>query len=86
VDRGPADGRTGLFARIAEITSTGRSLLLVVAIERLNRELFRGLGLSGDEVRGLIGVLTKMRRAWGDFEDEPDGDLFPIAPGPAVAD
>jgi hypothetical protein len=33
-------------------------------------------------VRGLIGVLTKMRRAWGEFEDDPDGDLFAIAPGP----
>jgi hypothetical protein len=43
------------------------------AIERLNRDLFRELGLSGDEVRTLIGVLTKMRRAWGDFEGEPDG-------------
>jgi hypothetical protein len=31
-------------------------------IERLNHDLFRDLGLSGDEVRGLIGVLTKMRR------------------------
>jgi DNA-binding MarR family transcriptional regulator len=77
----PTDRRS----TIAEITPTGRSLLLV-AIERLNRDLFRDLGLSGDEVRGLIGVLTKMRRAWGDFEDEPDGDLFAVAPGPAVAD
>jgi hypothetical protein len=56
------------------------------AIERLNRDLFRELGLSGDEVRTLIGVLTKMRRAWGDFEGEPDVDLFAIAPGPAIAD
>ncbi len=83
MDRGPADGRTGLFTRIAEITPTGRSLLME-AIERLNRDLLRELGLSGDEVRTLIGVLTKMRRAWGDFE--PDGDLFAIAPGPAIAD
>ena len=77
----PTDRRS----TIAEITPTGRTLLLV-AIERLNRDLFRDLGLSGDEVRGLIGVLTKMRRSWGDFEDEPDGDLFAVAPGPAVAD
>jgi hypothetical protein len=34
------------------------------AIERLNRDLFRELGRSGDEVRTLIGVLTKMRRAF----------------------
>lgn len=56
------------------------------AIEPLNRDLFLELGLSGDEVRTLIGVLTKMRRAWGVFEGEPDGDLFGIAPGPAIAD
>jgi DNA-binding MarR family transcriptional regulator len=77
----PTDRRS----TIAEITPAGRSLLLV-AIERLNRELFRDLGLSGDEVRGLIGVLTKMRRAWGDFDDDPDGGLFAIAPGQATAD
>jgi DNA-binding MarR family transcriptional regulator len=76
----PTDRRS----TIAEITPAGRSLLLA-AIERLNRELFRDLGLSGDEVRGLIGVLTKMRRAWGDFDDDPDGGLFAIAPGQATA-
>jgi hypothetical protein len=36
----------GLFTRIVEITPTGRSLLME-AIERLNRDPFRELGLSG---------------------------------------
>jgi hypothetical protein len=26
-----------------------------------------------------------MRRARGDFEDDPDGDLFAIAPEPGIA-
>jgi DNA-binding MarR family transcriptional regulator len=51
---------------IAQITPAGRALLRE-AISRLNNDLFRDLGLTADEVRTLIGLLTKMRRSWGDF-------------------
>lgn len=34
----------------------------------------------------LVDDRTKIRRAWGDFEGEPDGDLFAIAPGSAIAE
>ena len=59
----PTDRRS----TIAQITPEGHALT-AEAITRLNGELYRDLGLSGEETRTLISVLTKMRRSWGDFE------------------
>jgi DNA-binding MarR family transcriptional regulator len=69
----PTDRRS----TIAQITPAGRSLTRE-AIERLNSALFRDLGLTSDEVRVLLAVLTKMRRSWGDLENDPELDLFAI--------
>jgi DNA-binding MarR family transcriptional regulator len=69
----PTDRRS----TIAEITPAGNALVRE-AIERLNAELFSGLGLPTGEARMLIGLLMKMRSSWGDI-DSPDGwDLFAI--------
>jgi len=62
----PTDRRS----TVAQITPTGRTLLLK-AIERLNSELFRDLGLTSEEVRELTTLLTKLRRSWGDFDSCP---------------
>ena len=59
----PTDRRS----MIVQITAEGRALT-GEAITRLNSALFRDLGLTGEEVRTLISVLTRMRRFWGDFE------------------
>jgi DNA-binding MarR family transcriptional regulator len=59
----PTDRRSTL----AQITPRGHALT-GEAITRLNSELFRDLGLTGEEVRTLISVLTKMRGSWGDFD------------------
>ena len=59
----PTDRRS----TIAQITPTGRSHLQK-AIKRLNSELFRDLGLTGDEVQMPIALLTKLRRSWSDVE------------------
>ena len=58
----PTDRRS----TIAQITPEGLAVT-GEAITRLNSELYRDLGLTGDEVRTLISVLTKMRGSWGDF-------------------
>jgi DNA-binding MarR family transcriptional regulator len=65
----PTDRRS----TVAQITPTGRTLLLK-AIDRLNSELFRDLGLTGEEVRELTTLLTKLRRSWGDFKSCPGPD------------
>jgi DNA-binding MarR family transcriptional regulator len=52
---------------IAEITPAGRAQVQK-AIKLLNSELFRDLGLTADEVRTLITLLTKLRRSWADVE------------------
>jgi DNA-binding MarR family transcriptional regulator len=62
----PTDRRS----TIARITPTGCSLT-GDAIARLNSGLFRDLGLTSDEVRVLIDVLTKMRGSWGDLGGAP---------------
>jgi DNA-binding MarR family transcriptional regulator len=72
----PTDRRS----TIAQITPAGRSLTRR-AIKHLNSDLFRDLGLTSDEVRTLIAVLTKMRRSWGDFENDPEWDLFGVDSG-----
>jgi DNA-binding MarR family transcriptional regulator len=69
----PTDRRS----TVAQITPAG-SALVQKAIRRLNSELFRDLGLAGDEVQALIALLTKLRRSWGDLErcppEGPSGD------------
>jgi DNA-binding MarR family transcriptional regulator len=61
--RHPTDRRS----TIARMTPAGRQLV-TEAITRLNADLFRDIGLSGDEVQVLFTVLTKMRRSWGDLD------------------
>ena len=63
----PTDRRSTL----ARITPAGR-VLTGKAINLLNSELYRDLGLPGDEARLLIGLLMKMRRSWNDIEN-PEG-------------
>jgi DNA-binding MarR family transcriptional regulator len=61
----PTDRRS----TIAQLTPAGQQLVSR-AIKRLNSDLFRDIGLTGDEVQGLFTVLTKMRRSWGDLDVE----------------
>jgi DNA-binding MarR family transcriptional regulator len=61
--RHPTDRRS----TIARMTPAGQQLV-TEAITRLNADLFRDIGLSGDEVQVLFTVLTKMRRSWGDLD------------------
>lgn len=58
----PTDGRGTLVA----ITPEGRALALR-ATERLNDEVFARPGLPPRRLGGLIGTLTELRRAAGDF-------------------
>jgi DNA-binding MarR family transcriptional regulator len=67
----PTDRRSTL----ARITPAGR-VLTGKAINLLNSELFRDLGLPGDEARLLIGLLMKMRRSWNDIENPEGWELF----------
>ena len=64
----PTDRRS----TVAQITPEG-SALVTKAIQRLNSELFRDLGLTSDEAQALIALLTKLRRACGDFDRCLDG-------------
>jgi DNA-binding MarR family transcriptional regulator len=77
----PADRRS----TIVRITPAGRALTQQ-AVARLNSGLFRDLGLTSAEVHGLIALLTKMRRSWGDFENEPGWDLFVAGASLAAVD
>lgn len=61
----PTDRRS----TIAQLTPAGQQRVSQ-AIKRLNSDLFRDIGLTGDEVQGLFTVLTKMRRSWGDLDVE----------------
>lgn len=63
----PTDRRSTL----AQLTPAGR-VLTGKAINLMNAELFRDLGLAPEEARLLIGLLMKMRRSWGDIEN-PEG-------------
>ncbi len=77
----PTDRRSTL----AEMTPAGR-VLTAKAIKLLNSELFADLGLTGDEVHLLIGLLMKMRRSWNDIEN-PDGwEPFEIGRNSLLAD
>jgi DNA-binding MarR family transcriptional regulator len=70
----PTDRRSTL----AQLTPEGR-VLTQEAIGRLNSELFGDLGLTGEEVQTLIGLLTKMRRSWGDLDKDSAAGLFSMA-------
>ena len=77
----PTDRRSTL----ARITPAGR-VLTGKAINLLNSELFRDLGLPGDEVRLLIGLLMKMRRSWNDIENPEGWEPFETGPDSSLAD
>ena len=64
---------------IAQMTPDGR-VLTGKAINLLNSEFFRDLGLTGQEANALIYLLMKMRRSWNDI-DNPEG-WEPFEPGP----
>ena len=64
----PTDRRS----TIAQMTPAGR-VLTGKAINLLNAEFFRDLGLSEREAHLLIGLLMKMRRSWNDIENPEAG-------------
>jgi DNA-binding MarR family transcriptional regulator len=65
----PTDRRSTL----AQITRAGKTRTRT-AINRLNTELYNALGLDADETRTLVTVLAKMRRSWGDYQEDLIGD------------
>jgi DNA-binding MarR family transcriptional regulator len=65
----PTDRRSTL----AQITPTGKTRTRT-AIDRLNAELYSALGLDPDEAKVLVSLLTRMRRAWGDYQGDSLGD------------
>ena len=77
----PTDRRSTL----ARITPAGR-VLTGKAINLLNSELYRDLGLPGDEARLLIGLLMKMRRSWNDIENPEGWEPFETGPDSSLAD
>jgi DNA-binding MarR family transcriptional regulator len=77
----PTDRRS----TIAQMTPAGR-VLTGKAIKLLNSELFRDLGLSGDEAHLLIGLLLKMRRSWNDIENPEGWEPFEIGRNSLLAD
>lgn len=58
----PSDGR----GTLARLTGPGRRLA-ARATDRMNAEVFSGLGLSDDERAALFGALGTLRRDAGDF-------------------
>ena len=72
----PTDRRS----TIARMTPAGR-VLTGKAINLLNSELFRDLGLTGGEANLLIGLLMKMRRSWNDIENPEGWEPFDVGPG-----
>jgi DNA-binding MarR family transcriptional regulator len=71
----PTDRRS----TIARMTPAGRALT-GKAINLLNSELFRDLGLTGGEANLLIGLLMKMRRSWNDIENPEGWEPFGVGP------
>ena len=63
----PTDRRVTM----AEMTPAGR-VLTGKAINLLNSEFFRDIGLSGREAHLFIGLLMKVRCSWDDIEN-PEG-------------
>jgi DNA-binding MarR family transcriptional regulator len=77
----PTDRRS----TIAEMTPAGRALT-GKAINLLNSEFFRDLGLTGREAHLLIGLLMKMRRSWDDIENPEGWEPFEAGPHASPAD
>jgi DNA-binding MarR family transcriptional regulator len=77
----PTDRRS----TIAQMTPAGR-VLTAKAINLLNSEFFRDLGLAEDETRQLIGLLMKMRRSWNDIQNLEGWEPFEAGPGSVRAD
>jgi DNA-binding MarR family transcriptional regulator len=62
----PTDAR----ATLVEITAKGRRLF-DRAVEQLNTDLFRTVGLTDDELKQLVGLIGKIRAAEGDVVAPP---------------
>ena len=77
----PTDRRSTL----AQMTPAGR-VLTGKAINLLNAELFRDLGLAPGEARLLIGLLMKMRRSWDDIQNPEGWEPFEVGRDGALAD
>ena len=77
----PTDRRS----TIAQMTPPGRDLLRE-AIKLLNSELYRDLGLTGNEARLLIGLLMKMRSSWNDIENPAGWEPFEVGQDSLLAD
>lgn len=71
----PTDRRS----TIAQMTPAGQ-VLTGKAINLLNSELFRDLGLTGGEAHLLIGLLMKMRRSWDDIKNPEGWEPFEVGP------
>ena len=67
----PTDRRSTL----ARMTPSGRALT-AKAINLLNAEFFRDLGLTGREAHLLIGLLMKVRRSWDDIDNAVGWEPF----------
>jgi len=67
----PTDRRSTL----ARMTPSGRALT-AKAINLLNAEFFRDLGLTGREAHLLIGLLMKVRRSWDDIDNSDGWEPF----------
>ena len=76
----PTDRRS----TIAQMTPAGRALT-GKAINLLNAEFFRDLGLSQREAHLLIGLLMKMRRSWDDIGNPEGWEPFEAAWTPRLA-
>ncbi|HEY3878960.1 MAG TPA: MarR family transcriptional regulator [Trebonia sp.] len=70
----PTDRRS----TIAQMTPAGH-VLTGKAINLLNAELFRELGLDDAETRQLVGLLLKMRRSWNDIRNPEGWEPFEVA-------
>jgi DNA-binding MarR family transcriptional regulator len=77
----PTDRRS----TIAQMTPAGR-VLTAKAINLLNSEFFRDLGLAEGETHLLIGLLMKMRRSWNDIQNPEGWEPFDIGPGSPLTD
>ncbi len=60
----PTDGR----ATLVRITPSGVRLV-DAATEVINREFFRDVGMTAEDITALVGILARFRRNAGDFVD-----------------
>ncbi len=66
----PTDGR----GRLARLTDEGRARARA-ATDAMNAEVFGDLGLGAEGLGQLFGLLRDIRRAAGDFAEEPTGSV-----------